>query len=512
MPLPQRIASLPARIPAGDKELEDAAPGHRFLMYFRYWQGASGNAFAAYKDVKVDKGLPKEAKKAEQNQLDREKANTLKEVCPLGPSAKQALHNLRKRQQALIVTYGADGLHIPATSSAPFATGLGNEHPIENGFAFLSPYGLPYLAGSGVKGVLRRAAEELALFADEYAPLPHPGPLPVGEGAILVGAAGGLTLLDVWWLFGFEGAETKNGPVATVFDPSTLAGRAFEQTLAQLAVRVDLRDFIRVALADDKNTRAYFLDDTEDRRPAFLQRLLTDKTFRQSIHTRGALDCWDVFPAPAGDRLVVEIMTPHHGSYYQGLSAKHEVLAVYPSGAPPHDAESPVPVSFLAVPALSTFDFHVVCASSRLPEPLRTTWQPLFQRISQHAFDWLGFGAKTAVGYGAMGGKAAPTTAPVRTAGGSPATAPIGHTIRTEVKETVWPVAKLTFNPGTGEIKAMFEGKTTAGLKGVEADVLRAALGDRANKLKRDKELKNVAVKVSQLSNLIALCGLASDD
>ncbi len=499
MPLPQRIAALPARIPAGDKDLEDAAPGHRFQMYFRYWQGPSGNAFAAYKDVKVDKGLPKEAKKAEQNQLDREKANTLKEVCPLGSSAKQALHNLRKRQQALIVAYGADGLHIPVTSSAPFATGLGNEHPIENGFAFLSPYGLPYLAGSGVKGGLRRAAEELALFADEYVPLPHPGPLPVGEGAIPVGAAGGLTLLDVWWLFGFEGAESKQGPAAAIFDPSTLAGRAFEQTLAQLAGRVDLRDFIRVALADDKKTRAYFLDDTEDRRPAFMQRLLTDKTFRQSIHTRGALDCWDVFPAPAGDRLVVEIMTPHHAGYYM-------------DGHTPHDAESPVPVPFLAVPALSDFDFHVVCASSRLPEPLRTTWQPLLQRISQHAFDWLGFGAKTAVGYGAMGGKEALTTASVRPTGELPATAPIGHTIRTEVIETVWPAAKLTFIPGTGEIKAIFEGKTTAGLKGAEADALRSDLGDRANKLKRDKELKNVAVRVSQLGNFIALCGLASDD
>ncbi len=416
---------------------------------------------------------------------------------------RAALEGLRSRQHTLIAVFGQDGFSIPATSTSPFATGLGNEHPIQNGFAFLTPYGLPYLAGSGVKGVLRRAAEELALFADEYAPFPHPGPqikplpfgIPVGEGEMPAGAAGGLTMLDVWWLFGFEGAETKNGPVATIFDPSTLAGRAFEQTLAQLAVRVDLRDFIRVALADDKKARAYFLDDTEDRRPAFLQRLLADKTFRQSIHTRGALDCWDVFPAPAGDRLVVEIMTPHHAGYYM-------------EGHTPHDAESPVPVPFLAVPALSAVDFHVVCASSRLTEPLRTTWQPMLRCIFKHAFDWLGFGAKTAVGYGAMGGKEAPAAASKHSIGKSSATASVGQTAPIEASETVWPTARLTLNPGTGEIKATFEGKTTAGLKGDDADALRAALGERANKLKKDKELKNVAVRVSQQGNFFVLLRL----
>ena len=53
-------------------------------------------------------------------------------------------------------------LSLDATAIAPFTTGLGNEHPLENGFAFLNPYGLPYLAGSGVKGVLLQAARELA--------------------------------------------------------------------------------------------------------------------------------------------------------------------------------------------------------------------------------------------------------------------------------------------------------------------------------------------------------------
>ena len=53
-------------------------------------------------------------------------------------------------------------LSLDTKAIAPFTTGLGNEHPLENGFAFLNPYGLPYLAGSGVKGVLLQAARELA--------------------------------------------------------------------------------------------------------------------------------------------------------------------------------------------------------------------------------------------------------------------------------------------------------------------------------------------------------------
>lgn len=53
-------------------------------------------------------------------------------------------------------------LSIPAKSLSPFMTGMGMEHPLENGFAFLQPYGLPYLAGSGVKGGLRQTARLLA--------------------------------------------------------------------------------------------------------------------------------------------------------------------------------------------------------------------------------------------------------------------------------------------------------------------------------------------------------------
>jgi CRISPR-associated protein Cmr6 len=485
MPIPQRTAAIPGYLPPRtDAQCwADVPPGHRFQMYFAYWEA---DRFTAYKDARLPdiKHLDKKERDRIRKQFDADKKAPLGEVCPLGPTAQAVLKGIRQRQQALMAAHGDAGLRLAATSTAPFATGLGNEHPIENGFAFLTPYGLPYLAGSGVKGVLRRAAEDLALFSDEYRSA-HAG----GEGEEPPATA--MTLLDIWWLFGFESAQSRQGPATAIFDRASAAGRAFERSLPALAARDDLYDFIRMALADDRKTLAYYLDQREDRRLAFLNRLLADTSFRQSIHTRGALDFWDVFPAPAGNRLVVEIMTPHQAGYYM-------------HGRPPNDAESPIPVPFLAVPAGSAFDFHVVCALGRLPSALRETWQTSMRAAFEHAFDWLGFGAKTAVGYGAM---KAPPSAPAKRTSTAPQ-APANPTPQVDPLDEIWPAAKLTLNPGTGEIKAYFGGKTTAGLKGEAAQTLLAALGERAAKLKKAKELKNIPVRVRQESNLIVLTGI----
>lgn len=487
--IPERAAAIPSYVPA---QFEDAAPGHRFLMYFAYWEATS---FSAYKDAPLPdiKHLKKEERNRIRKKFDAEKKAPLGEVCPLSHSAKATLEGIRRRQQTLLAAYGPDGLRVSATSTAPFATGLGNEHPIENGFAFLTPYGLPYLAGSGVKGVLRRAAEELALFADEYAQRSHPDPLPEAGGeshpTLL---ATGLTMLDVWWLFGFEGAETRNGPATAIFDPDTRAGRAFAQSLATLATRDDLRDFIRIALADDKKTQAYYLDDKEDRRLAFLQRLLADVTFRQSIHTRGALNCWDVFPVPTNNKLVVEIMTPHHAGYYM-------------NGQTPHDAESPVPVPFLALPAHSVFDFHVVCASHRLPASLRATWRSSLHQIFQVAFDWLGFGAKTAVGYGAMERQiepeqhAQPKAESTRVA---PEDAPERDSQRNQPEAEKWTGARLKFNRANKALTAEKDGKTATAIA-PKGEALLATLPVEIRKKVESNQFVKVTAFVSKGRDLI---------
>jgi CRISPR-associated protein Cmr6 len=136
-------------------------------------------------------------------------------------------------------------------------------------------------------------------------------------------------------------------------------------------------------------------------------------------------------------------MTPHFGAYYQGKDT-------------PHDSGSPVPVFFLAVPAKSDFDFHVVCQPSRLPEELRTRWRELLTRALTHAFEWVGFGAKTSVGYGAMASAAQPA------AGGSATAvaATASGTVTLSDPVEIWPAARLKFNRGNHTLTAEANGKT----------------------------------------------------
>ncbi|RME58313.1 type III-B CRISPR module RAMP protein Cmr6, partial [Candidatus Parcubacteria bacterium] len=197
--------------------------------------------------------------------------------------------------------------------------GLGNEHPLENGFAFLWPYGLPYLPGSGVKGVLRQAVRELA------------------------GGAWGET--HGW-------SHEKRFQVGLGNDRKTL-----HLSMIDLLFGLESRD-------------------------------------GSQEHFRGVLNFWDVIPEIRGQHLMVEVMTGHQSHYYM-------------NGQPPHDSGQPNPVYFLTVPPGTGFTFHVVCDRPFLqriaPELVENDrWKALLQRAFEHAFEWLGFGAKTAVGYGAM--------------------------------------------------------------------------------------------------------------
>jgi CRISPR type III-B/RAMP module RAMP protein Cmr6 len=70
------------------------------------------------------------------------------------------LHEAVLHRQASLFTslrQRFDGLEWQLRSITPFVTGIGSPHPLENGFAFLKPYGVPYLAGSGLKGSVRAA-------------------------------------------------------------------------------------------------------------------------------------------------------------------------------------------------------------------------------------------------------------------------------------------------------------------------------------------------------------------
>jgi CRISPR-associated protein Cmr6 len=345
------IAAVPAYLP--DKLLADASPGLRFGMYLSLW------------DVKLE--IRPEAKRS-----------ALNGACRFTPSDRQSMQALAQRQHALadpLVKSGALVV-LEADAVAPFTTGLGNEHPLENGFAFLNPYGLPYLPGSGVKGVVRQAARELA--SGEWGDtngwnLDESYLLRIGKEEIT------LSLLDV--LFGRETPSSESG------------------------------------------------------------------------HVRGALSFWDVIPQIEGERLAVEVMTPHQGHYYQ-------------QGGTPHDSGSPTPINFLTVPPKSRFTFHVLCDRGRLRRLAPSLaegehWKGLVEAAFQHAFQWLGFGAKTSVGYGAF----ALATQSVGTGGQPPAPSPTERprAQRTEAgSETIWPQARLRYDRHNGTLIAIGPGGTTA--------------------------------------------------
>lgn len=264
------------------RNLKETPPGHRFELYFPLW--TSNNWIREEPD---------------KNNLKAGKQQAAESVKPLGDMVKTMLHALRNRQNAIAASLNEMVYRLPAISTAPFITGAGIEHPLENGFAFLKPYGLPYLPGASVKGVLRRATENLA--SGGYSDSHGWNPSVINE------------------LFGLE-AESGNN---------------------------------------------------------------------ESLRNRGALLFWDVFPEPDGNQLRVDIMTPHYSNYYQGRST-------------PADCDQPNPILFLTMPPKSKFNFYVQYSPTTATTDLHGKWQNLIQAAFEHTFEWLGFGAKTAVGYGQM--------------------------------------------------------------------------------------------------------------
>lgn len=274
------VAAVPTYL---GQDFRDAAPGHKFYLYFPVWNRRTWS-------------------------IDSVKTEAAQQACAFSDDDRRRMHALAKRQAALaqaLLGRPRRGLwRLPARSTAPFTTGLGMEHPLENGFAFLSPYGLPYLPGSGIKGVVRQAAQEL--IKGEFGEL----------------NAGGWSDPAIKALFGEAAADGADG-------------------------------------------------------------------------RRGALAFWDAYPMLSEKQaLQVEIMTPHQTHYYSG-------------GQSPHDSGSPNPIAFLAIPPGTRFCFYVEC-NLPLLEHLNASlaaadcWREPLNAAFRHAFEWLGFGAKTAVGYGAM--------------------------------------------------------------------------------------------------------------
>jgi len=307
------FAAVPSYLPAN--LMREASPGLRFGMYLPIWGENLRTKARLWGNTDID--FATTGREREEREVSKvNKRSALDHAIRLSDDDRDRSKAFRDRQRSLALPSLTDGslLRIEGISTAPFTTGLGNEHPLENGFSFLAPYGLPYLPGSGVKGVLRSAARELE-WSDGF--------------------------IDV--LFGGF-SDSGFGPL------------------------------------------------------------------------RGALCFWDVVPEIYGGRLLVEVMTPHSSHYY---APRHDDQ----QSDSPHDSGEPNPIFFLTVPPGSLFSFNITCdryflqslahsrdrplgpdvakaAQDLVDQPER--WKPLLREAIDLAFDWLGFGAKTAVGYGAI--------------------------------------------------------------------------------------------------------------
>lgn len=337
------------------------SPGQRFGLLFPFW---------SEKDWTADS-------------QDKSKTNALKQVLPLSEENRRLLDALVQRQKTLAEQAGESTVRFEAISTSPFMTGIGNEHPLENGFSFLNPYGLPYLPASAVKGLLRRAAEELA--CGEF-----------GEG-------GGWQYPDVWLLFGFDASsgylrgESRSDSDPAIIDLARQEKKAFQEAIEDGAWDAEsVRFFMNQVLSGQtldwyqSDPRPFLKDLAGEAREALAREPLDTR----ELHFKGALSFWDVFPVPPGGGketgfLRIEILTPHYSDYYQKKQT-------------PADCGQPVPNPFLTVAPGCSFTFFVVCNTTSLPDDLKRRWKKLLQAAFNHAFDWLGFGAKTAVGYGQL--------------------------------------------------------------------------------------------------------------
>jgi len=340
------VAAVPAYL---GQDFKDASPGLRFGMYLPIWTERADQEEEVHKRAEAKsregdevKALLKRGMDSAIQQLRNRAQKPLpglwgkndfaakgawKRVINLSNRDKDTMKALQSRLTAAFTASVAqtDRMALEAIATAPFTTGLGNEHPLENGFVFLNPYGLPYLPGSGVKGVLRQSARELAS----------------GEW----GDTRGWTAEKIH-LIGHGRDEINFSAIDALFGMESVNG--------------------------------------------------------SNQHLRGALTFWDVIPQIKGDALAVDIMTPHQSHYYQQKPDRKAG-----DSTSPHDSGQPNPISFLTVPAGSGFTFHVTCDLTHLahlaPDLAENErWKTVLSAAFEHAFEWLGFGAKTAVGYGAM--------------------------------------------------------------------------------------------------------------
>jgi len=198
----------------------------------------------------------------------------------------------------------------------------------------------------------------------------------------------------------------------------------------------------------------------------------------------GSLIFFDALPAGITS-MACDIMTPHMGQWYE---KGDEINDNNFARVAPGDWHSPVPVPFLVVSKGVKFQFAIaprLTGQSAADASARQN-VTLAMKELQNALEWVGAGAKTAVGYGRM----VDTTAEQeRASAKSLKDAGIAS------GQETWPEATVSWNKGKAELLVVANGKKCVPLTQQAARDMRAALSeDDIKKLDKGKTVTTQAV------------------
>lgn len=122
--------------------MERVSPGFYFQRCLKLWDSSLGRV----RNDKREALRPLQASQASGARIVRG-----------DPDLHRALLVRQAQSFEALRAVSSGGIVKRLRSLTPFVTGIGQPHPLETGFAFLKPYGVPYLAASGVKGAVRAA-------------------------------------------------------------------------------------------------------------------------------------------------------------------------------------------------------------------------------------------------------------------------------------------------------------------------------------------------------------------
>jgi len=211
----------------------------------------------------------------------------------------------------------------------------------------------------------------------------------------------------------------------------------------------------------------------------------------------GALIFFDALPT-GSTSMKCDIMTPHMGGWYEkgeDLNAQNFAKVA------PGDWHSPVPVPFLVVCAGVKFQWAVaprLTGDAPVDSARRASAAKALQALKD-ALEWVGAGAKTAVGYGRMVDTKAEE---------EQARAKDLQAAGIASGQEVWPAASVSWNKGKGELLVTYDGKKCS-LTQQPAKDKRAALSEGdIKKLDKGNTVQCQALVEIQ-GNKITLLGLS---